>query len=193
MALPYARARVSGGYSCNILRYVWSRRNPHIRMNFFGIITFNAPYLPYVLFAFSLLLGNSVVVDFMGARALPCSVNVCAQVSLSDTFTTSSRTYSRVSSPASKCSTRRHSCKLCARACPYRWVYRTYLLSYNWWPAAAEQPFAPLDDEDQRPTPSGYNLRDVPRAPAVDDDDDDEAADDVDGEYSDVSDADDAR
>ena len=49
-----------------MLVYVWSRRNPHIRMNFFGILTFNAPYLPYVLLAFSLLLGNSVVVDFMG-------------------------------------------------------------------------------------------------------------------------------
>jgi hypothetical protein len=70
MALFYAGTQVSGEYSSNILLYVWSRRNPHIRMNFFGIITFNAPYLPYVLFAFSLLLGNSVVVDFMGTRAL---------------------------------------------------------------------------------------------------------------------------
>jgi hypothetical protein len=33
----------------------------------------------------------------------------------------------------------------------------------------------------------------VPRAPAINDDDDDDVAEDVDGEYSDVSDADDAR
>lgn len=49
-----------------MLVYVWSRRNPYIRMNFFGLMNFQAPYLPWVLLAFSLLLGNSIVVDFMG-------------------------------------------------------------------------------------------------------------------------------
>jgi Derlin-2/3 len=68
-----------------MLVYVWSRRNPYVRfvykkneeefslelfylfrMNFFGLLNFQAPYLPWVLFAFSLLLGNSVVVDLMG-------------------------------------------------------------------------------------------------------------------------------
>ncbi|KAK3595710.1 hypothetical protein CHS0354_025332 [Potamilus streckersoni] len=46
--------------------YVWSRRNPYVRMNFFGLLNFQAPYLPWVLLAFSLLLGNSVIVDLMG-------------------------------------------------------------------------------------------------------------------------------
>ena len=36
------------------------------RMNFFGLLTFNAPYLPWVLLGFSLLLGNSVSVDLLG-------------------------------------------------------------------------------------------------------------------------------
>lgn len=36
------------------------------RMNFFGLLNFQAPYLPWVLFAFSLLLGNSVVFDLIG-------------------------------------------------------------------------------------------------------------------------------
>jgi Derlin-2/3 len=49
-----------------MLVYVWSRRNPYVRMNFFGLLNFQAPYLPWVLFAFSLLLGNSVMVDLMG-------------------------------------------------------------------------------------------------------------------------------
>ncbi|XP_017778046.1 PREDICTED: derlin-2 [Nicrophorus vespilloides] len=49
-----------------MLVYVWSRRNPFVRMNFFGIINFHAPYLPWVLFGFSLLLGNPVYVDLMG-------------------------------------------------------------------------------------------------------------------------------
>ncbi|KAI9019858.1 Der1-like family-domain-containing protein [Hyaloraphidium curvatum] len=40
------------------LVYLWSRRNPHVRMNFLGLFTFSAPYLPYVLVGFSLLLNN---------------------------------------------------------------------------------------------------------------------------------------
>lgn len=35
-------------------------------MNFFGLMNFQAPYLPWILFAFSLLLGNSIIVDLMG-------------------------------------------------------------------------------------------------------------------------------
>jgi len=49
-----------------MLVYVWSRRNPYVRMNFFGLFSFQAPYLPWVLLGFSLLLGNSVIVDLMG-------------------------------------------------------------------------------------------------------------------------------
>jgi Derlin-2/3 len=49
-----------------MLVYVWSRRNPLIRMNFFGLLNFQAPYLPWVLLAFSVLLGNAVWVDLIG-------------------------------------------------------------------------------------------------------------------------------
>jgi len=49
-----------------MLVYIWSRRNPSVRMNFFGLITFQAPYLPWVLLAFSILLGSSTVVDIIG-------------------------------------------------------------------------------------------------------------------------------
>ena len=49
-----------------MLVYVWSRRNPYVRMNFFGLLNFQAPYLPWVLLGFSLLLGNSIIVDLMG-------------------------------------------------------------------------------------------------------------------------------
>jgi Derlin-2/3 len=35
-------------------------------MNFFGLLTFKAPFLPWVLFGFSLMLGNSVMVDLVG-------------------------------------------------------------------------------------------------------------------------------
>ena len=46
--------------------YVWGRRNPFIRMNFFGLMNFQAPYLPWVLCGFSVLLGGSPTVDIMG-------------------------------------------------------------------------------------------------------------------------------
>jgi len=39
--------------------YIWSRRNPAIRMNFLGLFTFNAPYLPWVLLGFAVLLNNN--------------------------------------------------------------------------------------------------------------------------------------
>lgn len=49
-----------------MLVYVWSRRNPYVRMNFFGLLNFQAPYLPWVLLGFSLMLGNAVIVDLVG-------------------------------------------------------------------------------------------------------------------------------
>ena len=60
-----------------MLVYIWSRRNPFLRyvqyiyttwcltnvilffrMNFFGLLNFQAPYLPWVLLAFSVILGD---------------------------------------------------------------------------------------------------------------------------------------
>ena len=32
----------------------------------FGILTFNAPYLPYVMLGFAVLVGNSPVMDIIG-------------------------------------------------------------------------------------------------------------------------------
>lgn len=49
-----------------MLVYVWSRRNPYIRLSFFGVLNFRAPYLPWVLIGFSLMLGNPINVDAMG-------------------------------------------------------------------------------------------------------------------------------
>lgn len=48
--------------------YLWSRDpdNYHIRMSFFGVLTFSAPYLPWVLLAFSLLIGNPIEMDVLG-------------------------------------------------------------------------------------------------------------------------------
>lgn len=49
-----------------MLVYVWSRHNEHVLMSFFGLFPFHAPYLPWVLFGFSFILGNSILVDLLG-------------------------------------------------------------------------------------------------------------------------------
>ncbi|XP_040859467.1 derlin-3 isoform X3 [Ochotona curzoniae] len=49
-----------------MLVYVWSRRSPQVRVNFFGLLTFQAPFLPWALMGFSMLLGNSILVDLLG-------------------------------------------------------------------------------------------------------------------------------
>lgn len=49
-----------------MLVYVWCRRNPYIRYNFFGLFTFEAPYLPWILVLISVLFGGSVLADLVG-------------------------------------------------------------------------------------------------------------------------------
>lgn len=38
------------------LVYIWSRRNPDVRLSFLGLLTFKAPWLPWVLIAFNVVL-----------------------------------------------------------------------------------------------------------------------------------------
>ena len=52
--------------------YVWGRRNENVKMSFLGFFTFHAPYLPYVMLGFSVLLGNSVKVDLIGILVGHC-------------------------------------------------------------------------------------------------------------------------
>eukprot|EP00033_Pygsuia_biforma_P003112 GCRY01003419.1.p1 GENE.GCRY01003419.1~~GCRY01003419.1.p1 ORF type:complete len:247 (+),score=16.50 GCRY01003419.1:184-924(+) len=49
------------------LLYIWARRNPFIRMQIFGV-TFQSPYLPYVILLFSLLAGVATA-DIVGLIA----------------------------------------------------------------------------------------------------------------------------
>lgn len=49
--------------------YVWGRRHPRLPLSFLGIFTFSAAYLPWVLLAFSVMLGSSPVVDLLGMAA----------------------------------------------------------------------------------------------------------------------------
>jgi Derlin-2/3 len=49
-----------------VILYVWSRRNPSVMMSFFGVFTFTAPYLPWVILGFGTFLGQSPLVDLLG-------------------------------------------------------------------------------------------------------------------------------
>jgi len=49
-----------------VIVYVWSRRNPHITLSFLGLFTFSAPYLPWVIIGFGMLLNHSLVSDLLG-------------------------------------------------------------------------------------------------------------------------------
>jgi Derlin-2/3 len=49
-----------------MMTYVWGRRNEDVKMSFLGFFTFNAPYLPWVMLTFSVLLGNSITMDIIG-------------------------------------------------------------------------------------------------------------------------------
>jgi Derlin-2/3 len=46
--------------------YVWGRRNEHVRLTFLNLFPFTAPYLPWVLLTFSVVLGNPATIDVIG-------------------------------------------------------------------------------------------------------------------------------
>jgi len=43
--------------------YIWSRRNPDTRLSFLGLLVFTAPYLPWVLMGFSLVVHGTIPKD----------------------------------------------------------------------------------------------------------------------------------
>lgn len=45
--------------------YIWSRKNRHIRVSFFGLVVMNAPYMPYFELMFTLLQKSQEVKDIV--------------------------------------------------------------------------------------------------------------------------------
>lgn len=43
----------------NILIYIWARRNPDVNLSFLGVIVFTAPYLPWFMLLFSVIMGSN--------------------------------------------------------------------------------------------------------------------------------------
>jgi Derlin-2/3 len=60
ISMPFLGSALS-----STLVYIWSRRNPDTRLSFLGMLVFTAPYLPWVLMAFSLVLHNTLPKDEM--------------------------------------------------------------------------------------------------------------------------------
>lgn len=63
---PALRLTFLGSSLTFMMVYVWSRRNHMAQMNFLGLFQFTAPYLPWVLLTFSMVLGGNGLVDILG-------------------------------------------------------------------------------------------------------------------------------
>jgi Derlin-2/3 len=59
MVEPLVHMPFLGSSLTFMMVYVWSKRNPDVRLNFLGFMNFTGPYLPWVLLGFSLLINNS--------------------------------------------------------------------------------------------------------------------------------------
>lgn len=58
MIAPLFNQAFLGTTLSSTLVYIWSRRNPDVRLSFLGILTFKAPWLPWVLIAFNVVLHS---------------------------------------------------------------------------------------------------------------------------------------
>ncbi|PSC73867.1 Hydroxymethylglutaryl-mitochondrial isoform B [Micractinium conductrix] len=68
-AAPWVNIQFLGPSLTFMMVYVWGRRHQYVNLSFLGIFTFTAPYLPWVLLAFSVMLGSSPLVDLLGMVA----------------------------------------------------------------------------------------------------------------------------
>ena len=62
----YTGVQFLGSALTFMMVYVWGRRNEDVKMSILGFFTFHAPYLPWVLLTFSVLIGNAVTMDLIG-------------------------------------------------------------------------------------------------------------------------------
>lgn len=65
-AAPFVNIQFLGSSLTFMMVYVWGRRNQYVNMSFLGLFNFTAPWLPWVLLLFSVMLGSSPVVDLLG-------------------------------------------------------------------------------------------------------------------------------
>eukprot|EP00298_Acanthocystis_sp_HF-20_P007178 c16833_g1_i1.p1 GENE.c16833_g1_i1~~c16833_g1_i1.p1 ORF type:complete len:243 (-),score=33.33 c16833_g1_i1:28-735(-) len=49
-----------------VMMYIWSRANSTNDVNFMGILTFKAPYIPWVFVVFDMIMGSDPTLDLVG-------------------------------------------------------------------------------------------------------------------------------
>ena len=54
-----------GSALSSTLIYIWSRKNPDTMLSFLGLLVFKAPYLPWVLLGFSVIMHGTIPKDEM--------------------------------------------------------------------------------------------------------------------------------
>jgi Derlin-2/3 len=92
-----------GSALSSTLIYIWSRKNPDTLLSFLGLLVFKAPYLPWVLLCFSLIMHGTVPKDEMcgivvghskcfDATEAPMQANSSQSGTTSTTFTHRSTT-----------------------------------------------------------------------------------------------------
>lgn len=69
---PFVNIQFLGSSLTFMMVYVWGRRHPYVSLSFLGIFNFTAPYLPWVLLGFSVILRSSPIVDILGMVAGHC-------------------------------------------------------------------------------------------------------------------------
>ncbi|KAI9677652.1 MAG: Derlin-2 [Caeruleum heppii] len=60
---PFVSLPFLGSPLSSSLVYIWSRRNPDTRLSFLGLLVFSAPWLPWVLMAFSVVVHGVIPRD----------------------------------------------------------------------------------------------------------------------------------
>ena len=60
---PWVSMPFLGNPLSSSLVYIWSRRNPETKLSLLGLLVFTAPWLPWVLMAFSLLIHGRIPKD----------------------------------------------------------------------------------------------------------------------------------
>ena len=63
---PFTPANFFGSSLSTMLVYLWGRRNAGLQISLLEIVTFNAPWLPWVMLAFGALTGNEPLMDLLG-------------------------------------------------------------------------------------------------------------------------------
>ncbi|OQR89585.1 Der1-like family, partial [Thraustotheca clavata] len=66
LVAPFVSVHFLGSSLTFMMVYIWGRRNEHTQLSFLGLFPFTAPYLPWVLLLFSMVLGNSATIDLIG-------------------------------------------------------------------------------------------------------------------------------